>query len=292
MGLVVASLNTESGCRPGFHRYLKSYIKSFKPDVIALQEVHLAQSANVPETFMPGKPGKRIHPQRLRLFQELSRQYRQEYKLLFTPHFYGLHDCEQGEHRVAFGQVTMVRRETWSVDYVRLGLVFGTEHRFNTEHEQEVDGLPCSKAAITVLITNQKKQSVVVSNVHGFWLSRGKIDIPERFDQNLGIAAQIARVLEWQDTPLVLCVGDLNYRSNMKALDHLRNQSCFGGSGRILNHDFRVTRTRTDFYTNWEKEPEADFMIASSELANTTQSMKAHLDAASDHALVDATFKI
>lgn len=116
--------------------------------------------------------------------------------------------------------------------------------------------------------------------------------MPERFIQNLGIAKQIGDVLSESDTPLVLCVGDLNYRSDMTALEHLRSHPVFGDYGRILNHDFDISRTRTDHYLNWEREPEADFMIASSELADTAVYMKVHLDAASDHALLEAKFKI
>jgi len=143
------------------------------------------------------------------------------------------------------------------------------------------------------LITDcSNNHPVVVTNVHGFWVSRGKIDIPERFVQNLGIAAQIDKVLAWQDTPNVLCLGDLNYRSDMAALHHLKQQTVFGTCGRVLNHDFCIDRTRTDHYTNWEKEPEADFMIASGWLADCAVFLKAHLDTPSDHVLFEGRFQI
>lgn len=291
--LTAVTYNTESGCRPGFHSHLQTFIAANTPDVIALQEVHSAQSSNVPLTYMPKNPGKRIHPPRLQLHQELCKAYERDYEILFVPHLYGLHDCERGEHDVAFGQVTMIRRQTWAVSHVHSGFVFGQAHAFNTEHKEGSRGKPCSKAAITVLMTDRANQhSVVVTNVHGFWVSRGKIDIPERLVQNLGIATQIKRVLEWQDTPNVLCLGDLNYRGDMIALEHLRSQPEFGANGRVLNYDFDVKRTRTDYYTNWERGPEADFMIASSPLADSTVYFKAHLDAASDHALVEARFKL
>lgn len=289
--LRVVTYNTESGCRPGFHEHLQSFIVTKQPDVIALQEVHVAKKFDVPDTYMPEKPGKRIYPQRLRLLQELHKLYSDEYEFIFTPHINGLHDCERGPHQVAFCQVTMVRRKTWSISYVRRGLVFGSKYSFNTEHELAEGGAPSSKAAITVLITDvTKRHKVVVSNVHGLWWSRGKIDVPERFAQNLGIARQIEEVLEWEDTPYVLCVGDLNYRSDMVALGHLQGQPVFGSNGKVLNRAWGVSRTRTDHYLNWEKEPEADFMIASNELAQKALYLKAYLDSPSDHALFEGVF--
>jgi endonuclease/exonuclease/phosphatase family metal-dependent hydrolase len=291
--LTVATYNTESGCRPGFHEHLGAFIAANQPDVVALQEVHNALDILVPETYMPHNRGKRTYPPRLRLYQELCHLYGDDYELTFAPHIYGLHDCEQGTHDVAFGQVTMVRRQTWKVSYVQSGLVFGRDHAFNTEHLAGVSGKPSSKAAISVLITDcENNHSVAISNVHGFWVSCGKIDTPERFAQNLGIVAQIEKVLAWQDTPYILCLGDLNYRSDMAALRHLQGQTVFGTSGRVLNHDFGIQRTRTDHYTNWEQEPEADFMIASSPLADCAVHLRAHLDAPSDHVLFEGRFKI
>lgn len=152
MNLKVASLNTESGCRPGFHEYLKQFITYTEPDVIALQEVHSAANLSVPETFMPSNRGKRIYPQRLRLYQELCHRYGETFELLFTPNLHGLHDCEQGKYDVAFGQVTMVRRQTWKVVNSASGLVFLDEYTFNTEHGVVIGGMPSSKAAITVVI--------------------------------------------------------------------------------------------------------------------------------------------
>lgn len=291
INLVVDTLNTESGCRPGFHDYLEAHIENTKPDVLALQEVHSARSADVPETFMPGKPGKRIHPQRLRLLEELKERYEREYEILFEPNIFGLHDCEQGEHDVAFGQVTMVRRQTWTVTHVESGLVFQDKHCFNTEHELGSAGQPCSKAAISVVISSHG-HTILITNVHGFWVSRGKIDLPERFVQNQGIARQMSRVLSVVNTPYVLCVGDLNYRSDLQALGHLRSQPVFGSRGRVLNHDFEVERTRTDFYANWPNEPEADFMVASEEMADLAISLRPAMETKSDHALVHGRFKI
>lgn len=291
LNLDVATFNTESGCRPGFHDYLQTYIETTKPDVVTLQEVHSARSADVPETFMPGNPGKRIYPQRLRLLEELRQRHEREYEFFFAPHLFGLHDCEQGEHDVAFGQVTMVRRQTWTVTHAESSFVFQDKYCFNTEHELGNAGQPCSKIAISVVITSHG-HSVLVTNVHGFWVSRGKIDLPERFIQNQGIARQMSRVLSVVHTPYVLCAGDLNYRSDMQALEHLRSQPVFGSNGRVLNHEFEVNRTRTDFYTNWQNEPEADFMVASEELAQQAVSLKADMSARSDHALVQGRFKI
>jgi endonuclease/exonuclease/phosphatase family metal-dependent hydrolase len=289
--LSVATFNTESGGRPGFHAYLNEYIEKEKPDVVALQEVHQALNADVPATFMPRQPGKRIYPPRLRLYQELVTRYDETYEIFYTPHLNGLHDCERGEHSIAYGQVTMVRRETWEVKYLKTGLVFGESHFFNTEHAEGSSGTPSSKAAITTLIRSRVSgECVLVTNVHGMWVSRGKIDIPERFTQNQGIAEQITAVLRLQDTALVLCVGDLNYRSDMKALKHLQTRPCFGANACVLNHKFGIVQTRTTNYTNWKAEPEADFMVASAQLATRASSLRADLTAPSDHALLEAKF--
>lgn len=286
----VVTYNTESGSRPGFHDHLQQYITQAKPDVIALQEVHRAGAITVPITFMPIDPGKREYPMRLHLYYELLERYADSYNLVYCKHITGIHDLEPATFVVDFGQLLLVRKATWSISFTRSGHIYGQPGQFNME---ATGGTPCSKAAVSALLQSKVTGTqVLVTNVHGFWSQHGKVDILARFTQNLGIAHQMKRVLDVQPTPYVLCAGDLNYRSDMQALEHLRSQRCFGDDGRVLNHQFGINLTRTNHYSNWKREPEADFMIASAQLADAALSMKSYFDVPSDHALLEATFKI
>lgn len=289
MDVIVVSLNTESGCRPGFHEYFEDYIHRVQPDIVALQEVHKPGATSVPVIYMPEDPGKRIYPMRLHLYIELMERHQHEYHFVYGGNIYGLHDLEAAPFPVQFGQVMMVKKSSFHIGHKRIGLVYGSEGSFNTEHS---GGKPCAKAAITLLLTHIKTQAkLLITNVHGFWSIHGKKDLPARYMQNFGIVSQMGSVLAAAPTTLILCVGDLNYRSDMGALEHLRAQPEFGVNGQVLNHQFGITRTRTDHYGNWQNEPEADFMIASSELAVYADDLTPHMDVPSDHALLEARFK-
>jgi endonuclease/exonuclease/phosphatase family metal-dependent hydrolase len=286
----VASLNCDAGGYPGFRDEFKKLIMDTEPDVLALQEVHQSVDPNVPEILMPKKVGKREHPMRLRLHNELAEDYSEQYRALYAFHLNGLHDYESSKYAVRYGQTLLVHKRC-KVIFSREDFVFGRVNQFNTESS---GGLPAGKVALGVKLRTQRGETVFVTNVHGFRSTHGKSDCPERFAQNKGIRHHLSRMLcEGEAEPNVLCVGDLNYRSDMLALEDLRCKYVFGPDGGvILNHQFGVKRTRTDHYRNWHNEPEADFMIASASMAQKTLGFRVNLDFPSDHGVVIGQFDL
>ncbi|MES2966977.1 MAG: endonuclease/exonuclease/phosphatase family protein [Patescibacteria group bacterium] len=285
---VAITFNTESGGRPHFHEYVKTLVAEKSPDVIAFQEVHNAQKPEAPTLFMPNDPGKRTHPIRLHLYDELKSLLGPTYTSYFAAHLQGVHDLEGCAYESLYGQALFVHTRC-VVDFFRSDFVYGRRNQFNTEHE---GGTPAGKAALSVSLQIPSGEKIVVTNLHGFWSRHGKIDMPERFTQNKGIDWHVGRVLSAtaKDARLIV-LGDLNYRSDLRALEDLRAKSLFGSEGGIvLNHQFDVVRTRTDHYSKWEQEPEADFVIACPRLAENAVYLKPDLQAPSDHASVIGRF--
>ncbi len=286
--LVVVSFNTESGGRPHFDEYVKTLVAEKSPDVLAFQEVHNAITPNAPRYFMPKDPGKRTYPVRLHLFSELRKLIGNDYIAYYAPHLIGVHDLERCDFDGQYGQALFVHTRC-AVEFFRGDFVYGRFNQFNTEHN---DGKPAGKTAAGVSLTIASGQRLVMSNVHGFWSRRGKVDMPERFEQNAGINHHLNRIKNAvaNDTYL-LCVGDLNYRSDLQVLKDLQRQQAFGYDGGIvLNHLFEIDRTRTSHYDKVATEPEADFMIACKYLAEKAVYLKPDYEAPSDHSPLIARF--
>ena len=286
--LVAVTFNTESGGRPFFDDYVSTLVAEKSPDVIAFQEVHNAVSRFAPRYFMPKDPGKRTHPIRLHLFNELVTLIGEEYIPYYTPHLIGVHDLEPCNFDGRYGQALFVHKRC-TVEFFRKDFVYGRFNQFNTEYEQ---GKPSGKAAAGVSLLIPSGQRIVVSNIHGFWSRLGKVDMPERFEQNAGINNHLKRLKSAvASTPLVLCVGDLNYRSSLLALEDLRKQPSFGyDGGVVLNHQFEIIRTRTSHYKKVDIEPEADFVLVCRALADKAVYLKPDYEAPSDHAPLIARF--
>ncbi len=288
----VISQNTEAACRPGFYEYLSSKVNFYQPDVIALQEVHLTygQGMNLPERIMPVDPGKRIYPIEVHQFHKLKRLFKEAYFCYFAPHMGGLHDYDPTPLNVLYGQALFLKRTTWRMLTYNTNFIFGQFDQLNTE---KIGGTPAGKAAQSALLEHVETGSqVAIINVHGFTSQQGKVDIPHRFVQNVGISNHLSQVIsKTHPAPYKLLVGDLNYRSDkMTALEHLRTQPVFGRDSEVLNERFGVTQTRTAFYRDWQTEPQADYMVACSKMAERAVYFKAELDALSDHALLRARF--
>ena len=283
------SLNTETGSRPGFMPALNQAIQLHTPDVVALQEVHNALCDNVPEMFMPRDPGKRQYPMRLKLYQEIVAAFAQDYQIVYEFHMHGLHDLELTEFAVTYGQALLVHKRC-ALQFTRSDFIYGRRNQLNTEKS---GGTPAGKVAVGAKIGLSNGASIVVTNVHGFWSMHGKIDCSSRIVQNSGIGHHLKRLTYQKETSYILCAGDLNYRSDMRALEDLRLQSVFGeGGGVILNHQFGITRTRTAHYSNWENQPEADFMIATPALAQKATDFSVDLKFPSDHGLLIGKFRL
>lgn len=286
--LVVVSFNTESGGRPHFDDYVKTLVTEKSPDVIAFQEVHHATKTSAPRFFMPKDPGKRKHPIRLHLFAELKKLLGEDYKAYYTPHLVGVHDLEPCDYDGRYGQALFVHTRC-VVRFFWSDFIFGSYNQFNTEYQ---NGKPAGKAALGVSLLIPSGQQVILSNIHGFWSRLGKVDMPERFVQNEGINHHLKRIKSAvANDSFVICVGDLNYRSDLQALEDLRLQPMFGAyGGVVLNHTFGVACTRTSHYDKVALEPEADFMIACQKLADHAVYLKTDFDAPSDHSPLTARF--
>lgn len=286
--LSVVSFNTESGGRPFFDEYVSTLVSEKSPDVIAFQEVHNAVSPHAPRYFMPKDPGKRTHPLRLHLYSELKQILGEKYKSYYVPHLIGVHDLERCDFEGRYGQALFVHNRC-QIEFFRSDFVYGCFNQFNTEHK---NGKPAGKAAAGVSLMFPSGQRVLVSNVHGFWSRLGKVDMPERFEQNSGINHHLTRMKNMAaNIPLILCAGDLNYRSSLQALEDLRKQPAFGyDGGVVLNHQFEVDCTRTKHYGKVEIEPEADFLLTCRNLAERAVYLKPDYEAPSDHAPLIARF--
>jgi endonuclease/exonuclease/phosphatase family metal-dependent hydrolase len=249
MTFTAITFNTESGGRPGFDDYLTQLRDEHRPTIICLQEVHSRFSCSVPEYMMPLDPGKRVYPVRTNLFRTLQKSFGDTWVSNFAAHLVGFHDLEATPN-VLYGSATFINQQRCFIHHIVSSAIY---RDFNKLNEEASGGLPCGKVATAVLLTpHGSEQNIIVVNVHGFWSRRGKIDMPERFEQNNGIATLVHELRQTPrgKTAEVLVMGDLNYRSDMSALLHLasHHQLWGTGGGVVLNHQFGITRTRTDFY--------------------------------------------
>ena len=122
-----------------------------------------------------------------------------------------------------------------------------------------------------------KGQLCTIINVHGLWNGNGKNDSPERILQSKNIIA----FLESVDTPKILC-GDFNLRPDTESVKILENKML-----NLIRH-YRITSTRTSFYTKPEKY--ADYIFISPEVKTITFEVLA--DEVSDHSPLVAHFII
>jgi len=286
--MIIISLNTEAGGRPYFLDYLRSLIAQPEVSVLCLQEVHFAYTSTVPLEIFPKDPGNRgTNPIRGRLYQEIAEVLGPTWSGYFAPQLIGFkHDKEPCVNLMGYGQATFVRQ---SAEVQIIGQTFGPIfRRVGQANGESVDGPPSCKSGIATTLQVAGDRTITVGNVHGFWSKNGKEDMPARLVQNSGIANLLIREVSahgpWQDAN-VLLVGDLNYRTGMQALEHLRCQSVFGPNcgGVNLNHQFRITCTRTKHYPADKPYREADFAIASHVLAPSVQHFGVDLEAPSDH---------
>jgi hypothetical protein len=170
-------------------------------------------------------------------------------------------------------------------------MVFG---QFNEFNEEKSGGKPSAKAALSLRLQSVNSlPQVVISNVHGFWSQYGKVDLINRYRQNKGINAHGLALCGHGKKPYILVSGDLNYRREMKALEHLRRQPLFGVDGGVilnLQEVWGIESTRTAHYLNREAEPDADYLIACKDLAEQVVYVKARMDFPSDHAAMITRF--
>jgi endonuclease/exonuclease/phosphatase family metal-dependent hydrolase len=270
--------------------YLQKMVNNTNVSVLCFQEVHCAYDNTVPKEIFPNDPGNRgSNPIRAQLYQEIAEALGPAWVGVFAPQLVGyLHDTEACRYPVGYGQATFVRQ---SAERQIIGQTFGSVYRQIGQANQEAfGGSPSSKSAIVTTL-RVKGKIITICNVHGFWSVRGKQDMSERFNQNIGIANMLMREVSthsnYQEANVILS-GDLNYHSAMQALDHLRCQSVFGvgNTGVNLNHQFLIDSTRTAHYPANKPSREADFIIASQALAPFVHRCWVDLNVPSDHGVL------
>jgi hypothetical protein len=237
---------------------------------------------------MPSDPGKRVYPLRTNLREVIASTLGVDWHCRYAAHVDGYHDYTRAQG-VTYGQLSAVKLTEFAILAQRQVFIYGTFNQFNTERER---GTPSGKVAIGQLLRHEKSgEHLIVVNVHGFRSSYGKIDLPARFEQNVGINNLVCALLQIAGhlRPGIIVLGDLNYSDKMQALAHLAQQPCFGQlGGIILNPKFGIQRTRTGHYAKYATEPQADYMIASQRLADKVTGMWADPKTPSDHMAIFA----
>jgi len=249
-------LNTWGACLDGLVDYVAD--KSRSADVICLQEVHRDYSGTAPVRIKPKDLASRTTALRPKAFTELKQAMYETHDGYFAPQqIRALHDMEKTKWNVAFGNSMFVSNQL-PMDSFEQRVIFGKLGDMYGE-------TPAAKSmqVVTLQLATYK---LVVAHFHGFWHEKGKVDMPERHQQNKNVLSMLQRVIhasESRDQPThVLLGGDFNYTSEMFALKELVTSTCFGPSGgEHLNAQYGITDTRTRHY---KKEcREADHVITS-----------------------------
>jgi len=286
----LSTLNTGNGGYPGFNEFTTE--RAAHNVILLFQEVHRSKKVmSLPIEFWPADPGKRRYTVRTHLADEIQTLIGNTHRLHFASQIEGCHDFEDPVTRgLYYGQLTAIPKQ-YKVRSVHPHMIYREHGALNEERNR---GLPCAKVSQVFHIRHRGlEKPIIVVNLHGFTSIHGKVDIPARYEQNRGIAQAVERYrrrLFGQTAQVeVLLAGDLNYTSHMNALSDLLNQPIFGeGGGVNLNERFGITRTRTRYYQDWARVPEADFAIVSQGLAPYT-SLAVNLDAPSDHGELQIT---
>jgi endonuclease/exonuclease/phosphatase family metal-dependent hydrolase len=101
-----------------------------------------------------------------------------------------------------------------------------------------------------------QQQPYTIMNVHGLWNGKGKSDCPERLSQSL----KIKHFVENVKTPKIVC-GDFNLRPETESLKIIEQGMC------NLIKNYGIQTTRTSLYDKKDKEPFADYIFTSHEVA-------------------------
>jgi len=236
---------------------LQAYIRAVRSefDVLCFSEVH----------DIPHIKGKYITPtlSGSRKKDIFASQWYALCKLLpkhtgyYTAHGeYLLHDLERHKLPVRYGIAMFVSKDIPT--FFNSGMVFGQYNKTN-------EGSPAGRAIQG--ITFKKGNAVyVVSHFHGIWINGHKDDTIERQRQSINADVFMTEMIlkarsVFCTKPKMILGGDLNLTSKSTSLKFLQTGNAFDGEGRILNHEFGITDTRTSHYSKGVRE--ADFVLAS-----------------------------
>jgi len=253
-------------------------------DIVCLQELHSTMSQDIPRYVTPDNPNYPNRKIDTQLYQHLVDVAGVEFTSFFTPQMEGLHD--RSPYRgVQYGNALFVRKAL-PIQGFTGGMVYGKVNQLNTEAD---GGTPAGKSGQVVSIQHNG-ELLTIGHFHGFWSQNGKIDMPERLQQNAGIERLfVQHTMLHPQQPQILLLGDLNYTSNMQALRNLVCSSIFGHNGVRpggvhLNNVYSITDTRTQQYKKTVRE--ADHVIASKLLDGKVSECWVDEDVPSDHAIL------
>ena len=299
--LTIGSWNAWSGCVAGTDGYhsdnaVVDFIaeEAGEFDIFGLYEVHCKRSTH-PERFaMPRNPKGRPGPLDLELGDRLIARLKRTHRHLYVGNFTtsALHDCEASLIPVDYGNLVFIRREVQIQGTVR-SYIYGMGE-LNTEDRETRRGRIASRRAIglTVALGNH---NLTMLFVHGVWSKHGKIDMPARLVQSSNMAkaiiAQRRRLKLDVVNPATLIMGDLNYTSDLKAMEFLLDhKDAFGNQRGInLNSEFGILNTRTRHYP-WDKPTrEANFALVSQLTNQFVENYDSNDQVPSDHALLRLT---
>lgn len=236
---------------------LREYIIAEGPrfDILCFSEVHRLPNTDV-EFVTPKFPGGRKR-------DIFACQYDALRNLLpghdghYTAHGeFMLHDLESHELPIRYGNAMFVSHS--------LPAFFASDMAFG-QYSRMSRGSPAPR---TIQGATFKKGNdvYVVAHFHGLWTGGGKEDTEDRYRQSLKAGAFVTDLAlkarsQFGIHPKVILGGDLNLTSGTKSLRLLCEADAFGRIGRVLNHEFGITDTRTCHYLKGVRE--ADFAIVS-----------------------------
>lgn len=171
------------------------------------------------------------------ILQEVTKVLENDFDVYFRPH-----------HKEDYGLAMYVKK---SIPVLEEGERF--VHKYKGYINLENAGLHSRN--VQFLKIGEGEQMITVMNFHGLWNGMGKNDSEDRIIQS----ENIIQFLGEQQGKIILA-GDFNLLPNTKSLQMLEE---FGL--RNLIKEYKVTSTRTSYYTKPEKF--ADYILVSSDVA-------------------------
>jgi len=242
------SLNTWGG-RAGKEKILAFFVAHKDVDVFCLQEIWSAPYEHF-EGYSAG--GLSIDHSRIMVYgmQEISTLL-ESHTAYFKPH-----------HLDNYGLMTLVKKD---LDVISEGDVF--IHKDKGYIPEGDIGFHARNVQFVKIATKNGNRSIL--NFHGLWNGDGKGDSESRLLQS----DRIIQFMKTLSNPYIMC-GDFNLLPDTQSIKKLED---FGLHNLIK--EYRITSTRTSFYTKAEKF--ADYALVSDEIS--VKDFKVLPDEVSDH---------
>ncbi len=233
--------------------YVTTQVQKF--DVICLTEVHHLPGAK--DAFItPTLPGSRKSDIFACQFEALCKLLPKHVGYYTAHGEFMLHDLERHESPIKYGNAMFISRHL--SHFISTGMVFGQYNRSSA-------GWPAPRS-IQGVTFRKGNDAYAVAHFHGVWTGGPKEDTEDRYRQSINADAFVTDLAlksrsVFNIQPKVIIGGDFNLTSKTTSLRMLAKSKAFDQRGRILNHEFGVTDTRTSHYAKEVRE--ADFALVS-----------------------------